>query len=79
MKERVIKNKYIVLAPESTAGCKEWTYEGWCYLTDQLIKKGYEVVVLTTKPYSIRGAKCIHGKYSVGEMYFDVAQRREQP
>jgi len=59
---RTIKNKYVVLAPESTAGCKEWTYEGWCYLTDQLIKKGYEVVILTTKPYRIEGAKCIHGK-----------------
>jgi autotransporter strand-loop-strand O-heptosyltransferase len=62
VKERPFKNKYVVLAPESTAGCKEWTYEGWCYLTDQLIKKGYEVVILTTKPYSIKGAKCIHGK-----------------
>jgi autotransporter strand-loop-strand O-heptosyltransferase len=31
-------------------------------LTDQLIKKGYEVVILTTKPYRIEGAKCIHGK-----------------
>jgi autotransporter strand-loop-strand O-heptosyltransferase len=62
VKERPFKNKYVVLAPESTAGCKEWTYEGWCYLTDQLIKKGYEVVILTTKPYSVKGAKCIHGK-----------------
>ena len=62
LKDRPIKNKYVVLAPESTAGCKEWTYEGWCYLTDQLVKKGYDVVVLTTKPYSVKGAKCIHGK-----------------
>ncbi len=62
VKPKTIKNKYVVLAPESTAGCKEWTYEGWCYLTDQLIKKGYDVVVLTTKPYQIKGAKCIHGK-----------------
>ena len=62
LKEKPFKNKYVVLAPESTAGCKEWTYEGWCYLTDQLIKKGYEVVILTTKPYSVKGAKCIHGK-----------------
>jgi autotransporter strand-loop-strand O-heptosyltransferase len=62
VKERPFKNKYVVLAPESTAGCKEWTYEGWCYLTDQLIKKGYEVVILTTKPYSVKGAKCIYGK-----------------
>jgi autotransporter strand-loop-strand O-heptosyltransferase len=62
VKPRTIKNKYVVLAPESTAGCKEWTYEGWCYLTDQLIKKGYEVVILTTKPYQVKGAKCIHGK-----------------
>jgi len=62
VKERPFKNKYVVLAPESTAGCKEWTYEGWCYLTDQLIRKGYEVVILTTKPYSVKGARCIHGK-----------------
>ncbi len=62
VKPKTIKNKYVVLAPESTAGCKEWTYEGWCYLTDQLIKKGYEVVILTTKPYQVKGAKCIHGK-----------------
>jgi len=62
LKKNQFKNKYVVLAPESTAGCKEWTYEGWCYLSEQLIKKGYEVVVLTTKPYHIKDVKCIYGK-----------------
>ena len=62
LKKNHFKNKYVVLAPESTAGCKEWTYEGWCYLSEQLIKKGYEVVVLTTKPYHIKDVKCIYGK-----------------
>ena len=62
LKKNHFKNKYVVLAPESTAGCKEWTYEGWCYLSEQLIKKGYEVVVLTTKPYYIKDVKCIYGK-----------------
>ena len=62
LKKNQFKNKYVVLAPESTAGCKEWTYEGWCYLSEQLIKKGYEVVVLTTKPYYIKDVKCIYGK-----------------
>ena len=61
IKERIFKKKYVVLAPESTAGCKEWTYDGWCYLTDQLIKKGYDVVILTTKPYSVKGAKSVFG------------------
>jgi len=61
IKERVFKKKYAVLAPESTAGCKEWTYDGWCYLTDQLIKKGYDVVILTTKPYAVKGAKSVFG------------------
>lgn len=54
---RPIKNKYIVLAPQSTAGCKEWIYENWVELSQKLIQKGYEVITLTSKPYNIPNVK----------------------
>jgi len=61
-KDKPYQNKYIVIAPESTAGCKEWTYEGWQILTNMLVEEGYEVVCLTHKPYTLKNAKCVHGK-----------------
>ena len=61
-KNRPYQNKYIVIAPESTAGCKEWSYDSWKILVKMLKEDGHEVVCLTHKPYSIDGAKCIHGK-----------------
>lgn len=61
-KNRPFKNKYIVFSPESTAGCKEWTYDGWKYLAKMLKKEGYEIVVLTTKGYTIDGTRNIFGK-----------------
>lgn len=60
--ERPTDKKYVVFAPESTAGCKEWTLDGWSYLTDQMIKKGYEVFILSKNSYSIKGAKGFYGK-----------------
>jgi autotransporter strand-loop-strand O-heptosyltransferase len=61
-KNRPFKNKYIVFSPESTAGCKEWTYDGWKSLSKMLKKEGYEIVVLTTKSYTIDGARNVFGK-----------------
>jgi autotransporter strand-loop-strand O-heptosyltransferase len=61
-KNRPYQNKYIVIAPESTAGCKEWSYDSWKILVKMLKENGHEVICLTHKPYSIEGAKCIHGK-----------------
>ena len=61
-KNRPYQNKYIVIAPESTAGCKEWSYDSWKILVKMLKESGYDVVCLTHKPYSIEGARCIHGK-----------------
>jgi autotransporter strand-loop-strand O-heptosyltransferase len=61
-KNRPYQNKYIVIAPESTAGCKEWSYDSWKILIKMLKESGYEVICLTHKPYSIEGARCIHGK-----------------
>ena len=65
-KNRPYKNKYVVFSPESTAGCKEWTYEGWKMLSKMIKQAGYDVVILTTKRYFIEGTKCVFGK-PIGE------------
>jgi autotransporter strand-loop-strand O-heptosyltransferase len=39
-----IDKKYVCIAPDSTAGCKEWSLENWQGVVDFLIKKGYDVV-----------------------------------
>lgn len=62
IKKRPISGKYVVIAPESTAGCKEWIYDNWASVTEFLKEKGYEVVVLTLSPYYIRGSHNITGK-----------------
>ena len=49
------KRKYIVFGPQSTAGCKEWSYENWISLSEMIRKKGYDVISLTKTPYHIDG------------------------
>lgn len=61
-KKKPYPSKYIVIAPESTAGCKEWTYDSWKMLVRMLKEKGYQVICLTHKPFSLEGARCVHGK-----------------
>jgi len=61
-KPKSTKTDYIVIAPESTAGCKEWPYDSWVVLSKMLHELGYTVVTLTSKPYSIKGNLNIHGK-----------------
>ncbi len=60
--KRPIKEKYVVFGPEATAGCKEWTYENWVSLSKLIKKLGYEVVLLTRKPYNMYGVKNISGR-----------------
>jgi len=61
-KPKSTKADYIVIAPESTAGCKEWPYDSWVSLSKMLHELGYTVVTLTSKPYNIKGNLNIHGK-----------------
>ena len=61
-KNRPYKNKYVVIAPESTAGCKEWPHLSWEILTKMLVEDGYEVICLTQKKYIVKGAKYVYGK-----------------
>lgn len=61
-KQKSTNTDYIVIAPESTAGCKEWPYDSWVVLSRMLREMGYTVVTLTSKPYNIKGNLNIHGK-----------------
>jgi autotransporter strand-loop-strand O-heptosyltransferase len=54
-KERPIKEKYVVFAPNATAGCKEWDYNHWVTLSKMIKELGYEVLTLTQKPFYIDG------------------------
>jgi autotransporter strand-loop-strand O-heptosyltransferase len=44
-KERLFQEKYVCIATNSTAGCKEWNNpKGWTDLTDYLLDLGYRVI-----------------------------------
>ena len=51
--ERPIEEKYVVFAPNATAGCKEWVYDNWVTLSKMLNDIGYKVVITTINPYII--------------------------
>jgi autotransporter strand-loop-strand O-heptosyltransferase len=53
--ERPYKQKYIVIGPNATAGCKEWRYEYWCALVKLLNQQGYTIISLTQKEFTIPG------------------------
>jgi autotransporter strand-loop-strand O-heptosyltransferase len=55
--KRKILEKYVVIGPQSTSGCKEWPYENWQKLTQMIKNTGYKVVSLTNKPFQINGVK----------------------
>jgi autotransporter strand-loop-strand O-heptosyltransferase len=45
--KRLIQGKYVVIGPQATAGCKEWSRNHWITLTTLLNQAGYQVVALT--------------------------------
>jgi len=49
------KIKYVVFGPQSTAGCKEWSFEYWVELTKMVKEMGYGVIILSLKEYKIDG------------------------
>ena len=50
---RPYKQKYIVLGPNATSGCKEWKHEYWITLAKLLVQQGYMVISLTKNEYKI--------------------------
>jgi len=56
------KDKYIVIGPNATSGCKEWVYDYWVQLSKKLIDEGYKVVSLTKNEFKIDGVTNVYGK-----------------
>ena len=59
---RPIKDKYVVIGPNATSGCKEWVYGNWVVLTKLLNQLGYKVICLTKSEFKIQGAINHYGK-----------------
>lgn len=60
--ERPLAQKYVVFAPQSTAGCKEWSYENWTRLAKLIQEIGYKVVIITQSPYYIKDCINVWGE-----------------
>ena len=74
-RENPIEKDYVVFAPQSTAGCKEWSYESWVSLSKMVKEIGYEVVLLTKTPYNIEGCINIWGEsLEIGANYLHHAK-----
>lgn len=50
---RKIKEKYVVFAPQSTSGLKEWELKNWSQLADKLAGDGFKIISLSKTPYHI--------------------------
>ena len=61
-KQNLETKKYVILAPNATAGCKEWTYDNWVSLSMIIKDLGYDIILLTQNPYYIDGVKNIWGE-----------------
>jgi autotransporter strand-loop-strand O-heptosyltransferase len=59
-KERPYPEKYICIAPSSTAGCKLWNNPtGWLELTKYLSNKGYKIINISKEGEQIEGVENI--------------------
>ena len=54
--------KYVAFGPQSTTGCKEWPYENWIILAKMFKDLGYDIIVLSSSPYTIPNTTNIQGK-----------------
>jgi autotransporter strand-loop-strand O-heptosyltransferase len=60
-KERPYPEKYICIAPSSTAGCKLWNNPtGWLELTKYLSNKGYKIINISKDGEQIEGVENIN-------------------
>jgi autotransporter strand-loop-strand O-heptosyltransferase len=60
--EKPIEKEYVVFAPSSTMGSKEWDYNSWVQLSKLVKELGYEVITVTDKPYYIEGVTNVWGE-----------------
>ena len=54
--KRPIKEKYIVIGPQASSGCKEWPYSHWVVLTKLLSQQEYKIINLSQSHHPIPGA-----------------------
>ena len=54
-RKRPYKEKYIVIGPNATSGCKEWVYGNWVTLCKLLQQQGYKVISLTKGEWKLDG------------------------
>ena len=59
--KKPLKGDYIVIAPNATAGCKEWDLKYWEELARELRNKGYKVVALTAHKWEVLGVINVYG------------------
>jgi autotransporter strand-loop-strand O-heptosyltransferase len=53
--ENDILQKYVVISPDATMRCKQWTDRNWMVLTNELISMGYKVISITKHPHKVKG------------------------
>jgi autotransporter strand-loop-strand O-heptosyltransferase len=57
-----LDKKYFVFGPTATSGCKEWVYENWVQLSKMIKNVGYEIVILSQKPFHIENTLNVWGE-----------------
>ncbi len=73
--KRPIKQKYICIGPQATAGLKEWQYESWIKLAESLTKEGYKVISLTLNGF--KGKNIINKKNLSWDKLFNYIHHAE--
>jgi hypothetical protein len=90
--KRPIKEKYIVLGPQASSGCKEWSKSNWIVLTKLLSQQGYKIINLTQDRYDIPNTinhygqptefvinylgKWIYYDWALYELHYDLEMRK---
>lgn len=64
----------ITIAPNSTAGCKEWPIEHWQELVDFLVERGYEVLNVSKEPNKLKNVNITHD--SLNEVMYAISQSK---
>jgi len=60
--DRPIPNKYVVIGPNATAGCKEWVFDYWVTLAKLLNQQGYAVISLTPNEFPMDNVLNYYGQ-----------------
>ena len=65
--KRPIESKYVTIGTSSTAGCKEWDFEKWQEVVDELNLMGYQVAVIQKDPTALKNVIDWTGNFDLRE------------